>query len=98
MAYKKLNKEFSMEDIDFSSYNREDKVYLSSDGKYYKMKDMEYTHLSNAFAKKLREIFNAKDLEDYDKRIKEIKDIQAELLFRINTFYQEEIEEKKTDM
>lgn len=68
----------------------EEKYYVSSSGERIKLSEMEYTHLSNALAKKLREVFNAIDDEDYNNKINEINDIKEEMYRRINDFHEEQ--------
>ena len=67
----------------------QEKVYTSSDGKQTLMKDMEFTHLSNALSKKYREVFESTDEEDFNKRINIINDIKEEMYKRINKFHEE---------
>lgn len=62
------------------------KFYTSSDGTKTPMESVEFTHLSNGLAKKYREIFDAKDKNDFSKRLEEINDIKEEIHRRINTF------------
>lgn len=68
----------------------EEKYYVSSSGERIKLKEMNYEHLSNALAKKLREVFNAIDDEDYNNKINEINDIKEEMYRRINDFHEEQ--------
>lgn len=68
--------------------NQETKYYTSSDGTITPMKDVEFSHLSYALAKKYREIFNSVDKNDFSKRINEIDDIKEEMHNRINIYYE----------
>lgn len=62
------------------------KYYTSSDGTKTPLKDIEFTHLSNGYAKKCRDIFNIADKEQLENAIAELKDIEEELKRRINDF------------
>ena len=50
------------------------------------MKDVEFTHLSNALAKRYREIFNSTTKDEFGQRLQEINDIKEEMYKRINEF------------
>ena len=50
------------------------------------MKDVEFTHLSNSLAKRLREVFDSQDKDTFYNSLKDIKDIQEEIYRRINEF------------
>ena len=62
------------------------KYYTSSDGTKIPLKDIEFTHLSNGYAKKCRDIFNIIDKKQLENAIAELKDIEEELKRRINNF------------
>lgn len=62
------------------------KYYTSSDGTKTPLKDIEFTHLSNGYAKKCRDIFNITDKKQLENAIAELKDIEEELKRRINDF------------
>lgn len=62
------------------------KYYTSSDGTKTPLKDIEFTHLSNGYAKKCRDIFNIIDKKQLENAIAELKDIEEELKRRINDF------------
>ena len=66
--------------------NEEIKYYTSSDGTKTPLKDVEFTHLSNSLAKRLREIFDIEDKDIFYNNLKDIKDIQEEIYRRINDF------------
>lgn len=65
----------------------EEKYYTSSKGERMLLKDMEYTHLSNALAKKMRDVFTATNDDEYNARLNEINDIKEEIYRRINLFH-----------
>ena len=62
------------------------KYYTSSDGTKTPMKDVEFTHLSNALAKRYREVFESKNKDEYFNKINEINDIKNEIHRRLNEF------------
>ncbi len=67
--------------------NKEEiKYYTSSDGTVTPIKEIEFTHLSNALAKKYREVFEADNKEILSTKINEINDIKEEIHRRINEF------------
>lgn len=66
--------------------NGEIKYYTRSNGEKIPMKDVEFTHLSNSLAKRLREIFDIEDKDIFYNSLKDIKDIQEEIYRRINDF------------
>lgn len=62
------------------------KYYTSSNGTKTPLSEVEFTHLSNGYAKKCRDIFNIVDKEQLENAIAELKDIEEELKKRINDF------------
>lgn len=66
--------------------NNSVKYYTRSNGEKVEMGTIEFTHLSNGYAKKLREIFDSSDKDTFYNNLKEIKDIQEEIYKRINVF------------
>ena len=65
---------------------QEIKYYTSSNGTKTPLKDVEFTHLSNGYAKKCRDIFNISDKKQLEQAISELKDIEEEIKRRINDF------------
>ena len=65
-----------------------EKYYTRSNGESVKISELETTHLTNALAKKYRELFESQDKDDYSKRLTEINDLKEELYKRFNDFYE----------
>ena len=66
--------------------NNEVKYYTTSSGEKLELNTIEYTHLTNGYAKKLREMFESHDKDTFYNNMKEIKDIQEEIYKRLNIF------------
>lgn len=64
----------------------ESKTYTSSNGETMSIDTMETTHLTNAMAKKMREVFNASTKEQAYETINIVNDLKEEAFKRINTF------------
>ena len=64
----------------------QEKYYTSSDGTKTLMKDVESTHLFNGFSKKIRDIFNSTNKDEYYAKLTEIDDIKEEVYRRLNDF------------
>ena len=60
--------------------------YTSSSGEIKKLSEMNTTYVTNALAKKMREVFEAKTPEEADKVIKEIQNLKEEAFKRINIY------------
>lgn len=67
--------------------NKEIKYYTGSDGVAKDISLMETTHLSNSIAKKMREVFESTNKDDFNNRIKVINDLKEEMFARFNIFY-----------
>lgn len=66
---------------------KEIKYYTRSNGEKVDIDTLETTHLTNALAKKYRELFEATNKDDYSKRFEEINDLKENLYGRFNNFY-----------
>lgn len=64
----------------------ESKLYTNHSGETLQISSMETTHLTNAMAKKMREVFEAKTKEEAFKMIDEINSLKEEIFKRINIF------------
>lgn len=64
------------------------KYYVNSAGESVEISTLETTHLTNALAKKYRELFESTSKEDYSKRLNEINDLKEDLYGRFNSFYE----------
>ena len=73
----------------------ENKVYISSDGTEQNISTMHYEHLVNALSKSLREIYNSKNIEEFNKYMSNIELIQRECLERINRFLATKIDDEE---
>ena len=62
------------------------KYYISSNGTKTPLSEIEFTHLTNGYAKKCRDIFNYTDKEQLENAIKELKDIEEEIKKRISDY------------
>lgn len=67
--------------------NKEVVTYTSGDGTETNVKDLEFTHLSNALAKKYREVFNSTNKNEFVEQLKTINNLKEEAHRRINEFY-----------
>lgn len=66
--------------------NNEAKYYTNSSGEKMEINSVETTHLINGLAKKMRDIFNSSNKDDYVTRMNEINDVKEEVYKRINEF------------
>ena len=64
----------------------ENKTYTNHSGEILQVNTMETTHLTNAMAKKMREVFEAKTKDEAYKVINEINNLKEEIFKRINQF------------
>lgn len=64
------------------------KYYTNSAGESVEISTLETTHLTNALAKKYRELFESTSREDYLRRLNEINDLKEDLYGRFNSFYE----------
>ena len=62
------------------------KLYTNHSGEQLDIETMETTHITNAMAKKMRDVFNAKDKDEAFKMIEEVNSLKEETFKRINTF------------
>ena len=67
--------------------NKQIKYYTRSNGEKVEISTMETTHLVNSLSKKYRELFEAKNKDDYSKRLNEINDLKEDLYGRFNKFH-----------
>ena len=68
--------------------NKEIKYYIRSNGEKVDLTTMETTHVKNAMAKKMEELFSSTDKNDFSKKLKEVNDLKDEYYSRINKFYE----------
>ena len=63
------------------------KYYRRSNNELVDISTMETTHLKNAMAKKMEELFSSTSKQDFSKRLQEVNDLKDEYYARINKFY-----------
>lgn len=64
----------------------ENTTYTNHSGEVIQVNSLETTHATNALAKKMREVFEAKTKEDAYKIINEINSLKEEIFKRINKY------------
>lgn len=64
----------------------ETKTYTNHSGEVIQVNTLETTHLTNALAKKMREVFEAENKDVAYKMINEINALKEEVYKRINEF------------
>lgn len=62
------------------------KTYTNHNGEVIQVNTLETTHATNALAKKMREVFEAKTKEEAYQKINEINSLKEEIFKRINQF------------
>jgi hypothetical protein len=65
-----------------------EKYYTRSNGEQVALSTMETTHIKNAMAKKMEELFNSVNKTDFSKKLQEVNDLKEEYFARINKFYE----------
>lgn len=71
-----------------SKKNDDTKYYIRSNGERVDLSTMDTTHVKNAMAKKMEELFDSKDKDDFSKRLEEVNDLKNEYFARVNKFYE----------
>lgn len=66
---------------------KEEKYYIRSNGEKVALSTLETTHLKNAMAKKMEELFTSTSKTDFSNKLKEVNDLKDEYYARINKFY-----------
>ena len=66
-------------------------AYISSDGTKKDVKELNYEYLINAFGKSAREIFNAQNIEEFNKYITNMQVLEKEIFERIDKFLTEKM-------
>lgn len=69
-------------------------MYISSEGEKKDVKSMNYEYLVNALAKSMREIFNSKNVEEYNKFISNVQILYNEIYSRMDKFLAEKIDDE----
>lgn len=65
---------------------KKERLYKRSNGEVIKMSTMNTEHIINSLSKKYREVFEAKDKDDFARRTSDLNDLKEELYSRFNTF------------
>lgn len=65
----------------------EKKYYIRENGEKVDISSMNTTHIKNAMAKKMEELFSSTSKEDFSKRLQEVNDLKEEYFLRVNKFY-----------
>lgn len=68
--------------------NKEPKYYVRSNGEKVDLSTMETTHVKNAMAKKMEELFSSENKDDFSKKLAEVNDLKNEYFARVNKFYE----------
>ena len=69
-------------------------MYTNSEGISVDVTTLETTHLINALGKKMREIFNSTNRQEYTSMLMQINALKEEYFKRLNKFTEEKLEEK----
>ena len=67
--------------------NKEPKYYIRSNGERIDLSTMDTTHVKNAMAKKMEELFDSKNKDDFSKKLEEVNNLKNEYFARVNQFY-----------
>lgn len=67
------------------------KFYTRSNGEQVEISTMETTHISNAIAKKYREMFESTNEDDFSNKLNELNSLKEEMHFRINKYHDESL-------
>lgn len=68
--------------------NKEPKYYIRSNGEKVELSTMDTTHVKNAMAKKMEELFSSESKDDFSKKLNEVNDLKNEYFARVNQFYE----------
>ena len=67
---------------------KEIKYYTRSNGEKVELSTMDTTHVKNAMAKKMEELFTSQNKDDFSKKLQEVNDLKDEYYSRVNMFYE----------
>lgn len=70
-------------------------MYVSSDGTKKDVESMNYEYIVNALSKALREVFESKDVSEYNKYVTNIQILYNEAYSRIEKFLAEKIDDEE---
>lgn len=63
------------------------KFYTNSKGEQIDVSTLETTHLKNAMAKKMEDLFNSQNKDEFSKKLVEVNNLKDEYHKRLNKFY-----------
>lgn len=64
------------------------KYYTNSKGEKVDVSTLETTHLKNAMAKKMEDLFSTTTKDEFSKKLEEVNNLKDEYHKRINEFYE----------
>ena len=64
------------------------KYYVRENGEKIALSTMNTTHLKNAMAKKMEELFSSENKDDFSLKLNEVNDLKEEYFKRLNQFYE----------
>ena len=64
------------------------KYYVRENGEKIELSTMNTTHLKNAMAKKMEELFSSENKDDISQKLNEVNDLKEEYFKRLNQFYE----------
>ena len=64
------------------------KYYTNSKGEKVDVSTLETTHLKNAMAKKMQDLFSSENKDDFSKKLEEVNNLKDEYYKRLNQFYE----------
>lgn len=67
--------------------NKESKYYIRSNGEKVDISTMDTTHIKNAMAKKMEDLFTSQSKKDFSNKLQEVNDLKEEYFARVNMFY-----------
>lgn len=67
--------------------NKQPKYYIRSNGEKVDISTMDTTHIKNAMAKKMEDLFTSQNKKDFSNKLQEVNDLKEEYFARVNMFY-----------
>lgn len=64
------------------------KYYINSKGEQIEVSTLETTHLKNAMAKKMEDLFSSTTKDEFADKLKEVNNLKDEYHKRLNEFYE----------
>lgn len=63
------------------------KYYINSKGEKVDVSTLQTTHLKNAMAKKMEDLFASSSKDEFSRKLKEVENLKEEYHKRLNEFY-----------